>query len=159
MHERIVVMGVSGSGKSTIGAALAHELGLAFIDGDDLHPPANKAKMAAGIPLSDTDRLPWLDEIATRLTSAPCVVACSALRRAHRDRLRRGYPALRLVYLRGSRELLCERLQLRRHAFMPPSLLDSQLDTLEPPTTDEAPISLDIADPATTIIRRVRESL
>jgi gluconokinase len=156
---RIIVMGVSGSGKSTIGAALAEELQLPYIDGDDLHPPANKQKMAAGIALSDSDREPWLDEIAKRLSGGPVVVACSALRRAYRNRLRRDCPDLRLVYLCGSKQVLSERLQQRRHDFMPTSLLDSQLMTLEPPTADEAPISVDIAHLPNTIVRLVRESL
>jgi gluconokinase len=156
---RIIVMGVSGTGKSTIGAALAGELRLPFIDGDDLHPPANKQKMAAGVALTDSDREPWLDEIAKRLTLGPVVVACSALRRAYRDRLRRDCQDLKWVYLSGSRQLLSERLQNRRHAFMPTSLLDSQLTTLEPPTADEAPISVDVAHSPDTIVRLVLESL
>jgi gluconokinase len=156
---RIIVMGVSGSGKSTIGAALAEELRLPFIDGDDLHPPANKQKMAAGVALSDSDREPWLDEIVKRLSRGPVVVACSALRRAYRNRLRRDCPDLRLVYLFGSKQVLSERLQQRRHEFMPTSLLDSQLMTLEPPTADEAPISVDIAHLPNTIVRLIRESL
>lgn len=156
---RIIVMGVSGTGKSTIGRALAGELRLPFIDGDDLHPPANKRKMASGIALSDSDREPWLDAIAERLTTGPVVVACSALRRAYRDRLRRNCPDLKLVYLSGSKQLLSERLQHRQHAFMPNSLLDSQLMTLEPPTADEAPITVDVAHTPDTIVCLVRESL
>jgi gluconokinase len=156
---RIIVMGVSGTGKSTIGAALAGELRLPFIDGDDLHPPANKQKMASGVALNDGDREPWLDEIAKRLTMGPVVVACSALRQAYRNRLRRDCPDLKLVYLSGSRQVLSERLQRRQHAFMPISLLDSQLMTLEPPTADEAPISVDVAHSSDTIVRLVRESL
>lgn len=141
----VVVMGVSGSGKSTVGSALADALGLTFVDGDSLHPPANVAKMAAGIPLDDADRAPWLDAVGAALARGD-VVACSALKRRYRDRLRELAPATRVVYLRGSRELLSERLAGRHHAFMPASLLDSQLAALEEPTPDEHAIVLDIAE-------------
>ena len=116
IHVRspIVVMGVSGSGKSTVGALLAVQLGLPFIDGDDLHPAANKRKMAAGIALDDADRAPWLDAIARVLARAPAVVACSALKRRYRDRLRVAAPDLKLVYLAGSRALLAQRIAGRR---------------------------------------------
>ena len=141
----VLVMGVAGSGKSTVGAALAATLGVRFVDGDALHPPANVAKMAAGTPLDDADRAPWLDAIATVLASGPVVVACSALRRRYRDRLRAAAPELELVFLDGSRELLAHRLAERLHEFMPQSLLDSQLATLEIPAPDEHAIRLDIA--------------
>lgn len=136
-------MGVSGSGKSTVGEALAQRLGIRFVDADDLHPPLNVANMSAGIPLTDADRAPWLDAVGEVLASGPVVVACSALKRAYRDRLRAAAPDLVLVYLRGSRELLESRMKGRTH-FMPASLLDSQLDTLEEPGSDEGAIVEDV---------------
>jgi gluconokinase len=139
----IVVMGVSGSGKSTVGALLAARVRLPFIDGDDLHPPANKQKMAAGIPLDDADRAPWLDAIATAIAGAPQVVACSALKRSYRDRLRVAAPNARFVYLAGTPKLLALRLSARTHEFMPPGLIDSQLAILEPPGCDENALALD----------------
>lgn len=139
----VVVMGVSGTGKSTVGRALADELGLPFVEGDDLHPAANVAKMSAGVPLTDEDRAPWLDVIATHLAD-PVVVACSALKRAYRDRLRRVAPDLALVYLHGSRELLATRMAGRDGHFMPTTLLDSQLATLEEPTPEEDAIPADV---------------
>jgi gluconokinase len=145
MKASIVVMGVSGSGKSTVGTLLATALGLAFVDGDDLHPAQNKKKMAAGMALDDLDRAPWLDAIAEVLARGSVVVACSALRRRYRDRLRAAVPELRLVYLRGSRELLSERVSGRKHHFMPVTLLDSQLATLEEPGVEEGALTVDVA--------------
>ncbi|MEO5919875.1 MAG: gluconokinase [Pseudolysinimonas sp.] len=139
----VVVMGVSGSGKTTVGIALAEALGMAFADGDDLHPPSNIAKMAAGTPLTDDDRWPWLDAVGAVLADGATVVACSALRRAHRDRLRLAAPDLRLVFLHGSRALLAERMGHRVH-FMPIDLLDSQLATLEPPAPEERALEYDV---------------
>lgn len=137
-----VMMGVTGSGKSTVGAGLARALEVPFIDGDDLHPRQNVERMAAGIPLTDEDRRPWLLAIAARLREARragrgLVVACSALKRSYRDVLRSGAPDLRFVHLVGSRALLAERMTQRRGHYMPPSLLDSQLNTLEEPSPDE----------------------
>ena len=133
----VVVMGVSGCGKSTVGAALAAVLGWPFIEADDLHPPANVAKMAAGTPLTDEDRAPWLDRIVAELRRTcaergDAVLACSALKQAYRDRLAQAGP-MRFVHLRGDRQTIAERLAARRHRYMPASLLDSQFATLEPP--------------------------
>jgi len=144
VHSSIVVMGVTGSGKSRIGASLATRIGAPFIDGDDLHPAANKQKMAAGIALNDADRAPWLDAIASVLGRAPVVVACSALKRRYRDRLRKAAPDFRLLYLEGPAATLAQRLGARSHEFMPAGLLESQLATLEPPGTDEGALTLDI---------------
>lgn len=143
MH--VVVMGVSGCGKSTVGRALAGRLGVPFIEGDELHPAENVARMRAGIPLTDADRAGWLEEVAGALAAQPAaVVSCSALKRAYRDRLRRAAPALRLVHLQGAPETLQARLAARVDHYMPASLLQSQLDALEPPADDEGAIRLDI---------------
>ena len=155
----VVVMGVSGTGKSTVGLALADVLGIPFVEGDDLHPRANVEKMAAGIPLTDADRAPWLDMVAARLAGPPAVVACSALRRVYRDRLRAASPDLALVYLHGARELLAERMTERPGHFMPTPLLDSQLATLEPPTSDENAIEMDVVLPPAEIVARVERWL
>jgi len=138
-----ILMGVSGSGKSRIGEALAMRLGQAFLDGDDLHPQANIDKMAHGVPLDDEDRRPWLEAIVAgmdrhRASGESLVVACSALKRRYRDFLRSGHDDVRFVYLRGSRELLTGRLGARAGHFFDPKLLDSQLATLEEPSEDEA---------------------
>lgn len=135
----IVVMGVSGAGKTTLGRALADALGRDFADADDFHPPENLAKMRAGIPLNDADRAPWLSalgEEASRHASAgrPLVLACSALRQTYRDALRSSAPDTRFVFLDGARETVAARLASRRGHFMPANLLDSQLATLEPPS-------------------------
>ncbi len=138
-----VVMGVCGSGKSLIGAQLARELDIEFVEGDGLHPPDNVNRMAAGLPLTDSDRRGWLVAIAARLRDAQrartgLVVSCSALKRSYRDLLRSvGAAEVRFVYLAGSRALLAERMANRRGHFMPPSLLDSQLAILEEPSPDE----------------------
>lgn len=141
---RVVVMGVSGCGKSTVGALLAARLGVPFIDGDSLHPPANLALMAAGTPLTDEDRWPWLRAVGAALASAPhgAVVACSALRRGYRDVLRQSAPGAFHVHLDGPRALLERRLTARSGHFMPATLLDSQLATLEHLDPDEAGVTL-----------------
>jgi len=155
----VVVMGVSGSGKTTVGAALADALGLRFVDGDALHPAANVAKMAAGIPLDDADRAPWLDAIGAVLAAGPVVVACSALKRAYRDRLRAAAPGLQLVFLDGDPALLASRMTARPGHFMPASLLDSQLATLERPESDEHALTADIARPAGEIVTALAERM
>jgi len=137
-----VVMGVAGSGKSLIGARLARELHVEFVEGDDLHPPDNVRRMAAGIPLTDDDRKGWLLAIAARLREAQragvgLVASCSALKRSYRDLLRSGAARVQFVYLAGTRALLAERMANRRGHFMPPSLLESQLAILEEPSPDE----------------------
>jgi len=127
-------MGVSGSGKSTIGKPLAEQLGCAFLDADEFHPPRNVAKMAAGTPLTDEDRWPWLDLLNRKLREhADVVLACSALKEAYRQRLQQGLADCRIVHLRGSVDLIRARLKDRRHRYMPASLLDSQFATLEAP--------------------------
>lgn len=133
----VVLMGVSGSGKSTVGTALASRLGWPMLDADDLHPPDNVAKMAAGIPLTDDDRWPWLDRVVDELrrltiSGGHAVLACSALRKAYRDRLARAGD-VRFVHLRGGEATIAARLASRRHRYMPAGLLGSQFATLETP--------------------------
>jgi gluconokinase len=144
----VVVMGVSGAGKSTLGAALADVLGWPFYDGDDFHPAENVAKMAAGKPLTDVDRRPWLDRLHDLIgehlaQGQPAVVACSALKKAYRERLRAGNEGLVFVYLRGDRERIGWRLAERRAHYMPAELLASQFADLEEPGPDEA-LAVDI---------------
>jgi gluconokinase len=152
----LIFMGVSGCGKSTIADLVAKHLGWPMIEGDDLHPPANIAKMTQGIPLTDEDRWPWLQAIAARIdvwrqAGERGVVTCSSLRRAYRDRLRDGHDDVRFVYLKGSYELLLSRMQHRQRHFMPASLLKSQFDTLEEPGSDEA-ITVSIEQPIEGIL-------
>jgi carbohydrate kinase (thermoresistant glucokinase family) len=159
-----VVMGVSGSGKTTIAQGLAAAEGWVLLEGDSFHPPANVAKMAAGTPLTDDDRWPWLRAIAAaidahRARGESAVVACSALRRAYRDILIGDRPDVRLVYLEGSKALIGERMRARKHHFMPPALLDSQFATLEPPGSDEHPIIVGIDGTPDEIVRKIREQL
>ena len=152
----VIVMGVSASGKSTVAAALAGRLGVAWRDSDDLHPPLNIAKMAAGIPLSDADRWPWLERVADELAvgrdAGGIVVACSALRRAYREKLRVRCPGALFVHLDGDRLLLAQRASARKDHFMPPALLESQLATLEPLGTDEAGLVVDIEEHVARIV-------
>jgi gluconokinase len=155
-------MGVSGSGKSTIGEQLATVTGGTFFDGDDFHPPANVAKMHAGIPLDDADRLPWLQRLRQLIEEqatkpAPSVIACSALKRTYRDILAPGGdPRVRFVYLQGSFELIAARLHARHGHFMPESLLRSQFDALEVP---QDALTVDIAQSPEAIVTELREKL
>ncbi|MFE4194250.1 gluconokinase, GntK/IdnK-type [Paenarthrobacter sp. NPDC056912] len=160
-RHHIVVMGVAGCGKSTIGAALAERLGAEFLDGDSLHPQANIDKMASGTPLNDDDRAPWLAEIGRRFTASnvALVIACSALKRAYRDIIRAGDPSVVFVHLHGTRDLLNQRMNSRPGHFMPASLLDSQLATLEPLQGDEAGVVVDIATPVSQIVDRAVNTL
>ena len=143
-------MGVSGSGKTTVARAVADRLSWPFVEGDDLHSSENVAKMAGGAPLTDEDRAPWLEAIARQIrhwyeAGSPGVVTCSALKRAYRETLLAGIPTARVLFLTAPRELLKSRLTARKGHFMPTSLLDSQLETLEPPAADERPITVDVS--------------
>jgi gluconokinase len=153
----VLVMGVAGVGKTTIGEALAQALGARFIDADDYHPPANVAKMKAGIPLQDADRWPWLARLNEELKRhRNAVLACSALREAYRDRLGSGVPEFKVVYLHGTAELIRERMKTRQHRYMPAALLDSQLATLEPPADA---IAVDVAAPLEESVAAILRSL
>jgi len=139
----VLVMGVAGVGKTTIGEALAHALDARFVDADDYHPPENVAKMKAGIPLGDEDRWPWLQRLNGILKDEQmAVLACSALKESYRRGLAENIPDFRIVYLHGSAALLRERIKARQHRYMPAALLDSQLTTLEPPSDA---IAVDVA--------------
>ena len=160
----VVVMGVSGSGKSTVGEALAKRLGWRYEDGDKFHPATNVAKMSAGQPLTDEDRWPWLRAIAAeidRLIAAGehAVIACSALRRAYRDILVHGRGDVRIVYLFGTQPLIAERLNHRKGHFMPPGLLASQFGTLEPPTADERAVTVSIDASIEMIVEEILRRL
>lgn len=146
MSELLVVMGVSGAGKSSVGIAIAERLGVNFTDADSLHPASNVAKMAAGTPLTDADRWPWLDLVGHALADAGddgLVVACSALKRSYRDAIRAAAPSARFVHLVVPRIVLGDRVASRPGHFMPASLVDSQLETLEPLEDDEAGVVVD----------------
>ena len=160
MTRRLVIMGVSGCGKSSVGAGLAARLGLIYRDGDDLHPPENVAKMRAGMPLTDADRWPWLDRVEqVLLAEAPVIVGCSALKRAYRDRIRTaaGGPVT-FVHLAGSQEVIAARMALRQGHYMPLSLLDSQFAALEPPTAEEA-ITVSIDQPLEALVADILRQL
>ncbi len=163
--QAIIVMGVSGCGKSSVGARLAGRLGLPFIEGDVLHPAANVEKMARGIPLTDDDRWPWLDligaEIAASLARAEgIVVSCSALKRVYRQRLRaEAGGRLAFVYLEGTPELLETRMGARTGHFMPPALLTSQLATLEDPTGEPGVVTVSIDQPVEAIVEEALAAL
>ena len=155
-HHPLVVMGVSGSGKSTVGAALAQRLGMPFEDADDMHPPANIAKLTAGLALDDDDRFPWLETVGQWLGDHADggVMSCSALKRAYRDQLRHHAPRLEFLYLEGTRDVIERRLASRPGHFMPASLLGSQFDTLEPLQPDELGVVFDVDLPVEVIVQR-----
>lgn len=158
MKRAIIVMGVSGCGKSSVGALLAERLGLPFVEGDSLHPAANVEKMGKGIPLTDEDRWPWLETIGSLMAETLAkgegiVVSCSALKKVYRERLRQATGGeLSFVYLSGSYELLKERMGARTGHFMPLSLLDSQLATLEVPTGEPGVVTVDIGQTVAGIV-------
>ncbi|MFE9094738.1 gluconokinase [Streptomyces sp. NPDC007264] len=158
----VVVMGVAGTGKTTIGPLLAARLGVPYAEGDDFHPPANVAKMAAGTPLGDEDRRPWLDAIgawAHGRAGLGGVVSCSALKRSYRDRLRAAAPDLVFVHLAGDRPLIEDRMAHRRGHFMPTALLDSQFATLQPLERDEAGVVVDVSGTPEEIASRALDAL
>ncbi len=158
LPRRFVIMGVSGCGKSSVGSALAARLGGIYADGDDLHPTANVAKMSAGIPLTDADRWPWLDEVGQYLALAQdtALIGCSALKRIYRDRIRGVVDApVCFIHLAGTRQTILRRMQARRDHFMPPALLDSQFATLEPPGSDEQAITVDIDQPLDQVVAAI----
>lgn len=160
----IVVMGVSGCGKSTVGALLAERLGWSFEDGDSFHPPANVEKMRAGTPLTDEDRWPWLAAIAARIASAReggegVVVACSALKRSYRDALRDGHADIRFLHLTGEPALIMARQAARQGHYMPASLVASQFATLEPPDTEADVIDLDVDPEPPVIVQKALAAL
>jgi gluconokinase len=152
-----VLMGVSGAGKTSIGRLVAERLGWRFIDADDHHPAANVAKMAAGVPLDDADRWPWLDTLNRILREEDnAIVACSALKEAYRRRLLDGIADARVVYLEGSRELIASRVAARKHRYMPASLLDSQFAALEPPAHA---IRIDVSAPLERSVDAIVQAL
>ncbi len=153
----LIVMGVSGSGKTTVGEKLAKRLGWPYEDADRFHPASNVAKMSAGHPLTDEDRWPWLRAIAAEIdrvldAGGRIVIGCSALRRVYRDVLLHDRTDVRLVYLEGTQALIADRLARRKKHFMPPGLLTSQFNTLEPPTPDEHPVTASVALPVKRIV-------
>ncbi|MCQ8189282.1 gluconokinase [Streptomyces rugosispiralis] len=164
MHapQVVVVMGVSGTGKTTVGPLLAEELGVPYAEADDFHPPANIAKMSAGTPLDDDDRRPWLDAIgawAHAHAEGGGVVSCSALKRMYRDRLRSAAPGIVFLHLTGDRELIAERMRERKGHFFSGDLLDSQLATLEPLQPDEYGVAVDVTPEPEAITERAAAEL
>jgi carbohydrate kinase (thermoresistant glucokinase family) len=160
----LVLMGVSGCGKSTVGKLLAQQLGGRYEEGDSFHPESNVEKMRAGHPLTDEDRGPWLEAIATeidriRAEGAHIVLGCSALKRRYRDVIAGGRADVRIVYLKGSRELIGERIARRKHHYMPASLLDSQFAALEEPTPDEHAITVSVAPEPEEIVADILSKL
>lgn len=158
---RVVVMGVTGSGKTTVGSALAARLGARFVDADDLHPTRNVEKMARGRPLTDDDRDPWLHRVGAVLADeqSPIVVACSALTRRYRDIIREHAPDTRFVHLLGQRAVLGDRVSRRRGHFMPATMLDSQFGTLEPLAANEQGMTIDATLDPGTIVERAADHL
>lgn len=158
--SRFVAMGVSGCGKSSIGAGFARAMALGFTDGDDLHPPANIAKMSRGAALTDDDRAPWLDLVGAELAQGNRVIACSALKRKYRDQIRnRAGARVLFLFLQGDRDTLLMRMAARPGHFMPPSLLDSQLATLELPMADEDHLTQNINQTPAEIIAAFQQGL
>jgi gluconokinase len=158
----LVIMGVSGAGKSTVGMLIAGRLGLGFRDADEFHPPANIAKMSAGQPLTDADRWPWLDAIGAHLAAhraTGAVVTCSALKRAYRDRLRAAAAGLRFIHLHGDQSLIAARQAARQGHFMQPSLVASQFATLETPAAEADVIALDVGAPPEALAARALAAL
>jgi gluconokinase len=158
------MMGVSGSGKSTIADKLAERIGWRSVDGDKFHPASNIAKMSAGHPLTDEDRWPWLKAIAAEIdrsckTGEKAVIACSALKRSYREILVHGRNDVRIIYLDGSQQLIAERLARRRGHFMPPGLLESQFKTLEPPDQSENPVTVSIDSAPDDIVHNIIQQL
>jgi len=163
-HSIVLVMGVSGSGKTTVGAMLAGQLGWRYAEADAFHPAANIEKMAAGHPLTDEDRGPWLAAIAQWIdielaAGRPAVVTCSALKRAYREQLRGGRPQVQIVYLQGSRELIATRLQARHGHFFTAAMLDSQFADLEEPTPDEGALIVSIVGAPKEIVDDILAAL
>ena len=158
---KAIVMGVAGAGKSSVGLAVAERLGAVYFDGDDLHPQSNIDKMAAGQPLEDSDRLPWLDKVGLALAQAngPTLIGCSALKRSYRDRIRVACPHMQSVHLFGTRSVIEARMSARSGHFMPVSLLDSQFATLEGLQPDEAGIAVDITQDFDAVVREMAERL
>ena len=159
-----IVMGVSGSGKTTVAVLLAAALGCQFQEGDDLHPAANVKKMHGGTPLTDADRWPWLQRIAEeidgwRTREESGVITCSSLKRVYRDIIIGNRPDVTLVYLKGSRDLIHRRMAARHGHFMPVALLDSQFATLQEPTPDEHPIAVDVGDRPAEIVEEIVQEL
>jgi gluconokinase len=160
MKSNLIVMGVCGTGKSTLGIALAEALGMHFIDGDDLHPSNNIDKMRQGQPLDDDDRWPWFDKIVQHLEADfPCIIACSALKFSYRERLRQSHQPLTFIFLDGLSELIEQRLHLRGGHFMQANMLSSQLNTLEKPIDEDDVLTLSISLPIDQQIKQVRALL
>lgn len=160
----MVIMGVSGSGKSAVGELLGRRLGIPFIDGDDLHPAMNKEKMRAGIPLEDADRRPWLQEIGRTLREHQkerkgIIIACSALKRRYRDLLREYAAEVLFIHLEGAMDILAARMAARSHEFMPGTLLASQLEALEPLDSDERQLMLDIRHSPAVLVDMASQAL
>ncbi|WP_104827010.1 gluconokinase [Rhizobium sp. NXC24] len=160
--RRFVIMGVSGCGKSSVGAALAYRLSGIYIDGDDLHPAANVAKMSAGVPLTDADRWPWLNSVGDCLAQAEetVLIGCSALKQTYRDKIRAAVEGrVRFIHLAGKKEVIAARLQTRQGHFMPAALLESQFASLEPPGPAEQAITVDIDQPFDAVIAAIIAAL